>query len=135
MVQDGQEGEEITGVVKHGREFVVTDDLLKRCRYVDHLDEGSVLLLNQIKAILAPCLDHHLAVRIQDLLDETDHLHLGELLRKDGRRVISRLVEIALSVIEGKSLDEAQRVPSDLENHVDLICTVERQEHVMNQVP
>jgi hypothetical protein len=59
----------LVGVAVHGS--------LERCRATDRLEQDAVLLLNLVNLTLAPCRDHHVSTRIQDLLDERARAHLG----------------------------------------------------------
>ncbi len=85
MVQGGLGGQVVPGDVEHRLERVAFDDRLERRRTADHLEKGTVLLFNQIDAPLAPRRDHHLATRIEDLLDEFVRPHVDQLLREHER--------------------------------------------------
>lgn len=59
--------------------------------------------------------------------------NMYELLRENGRRELRRrlVAVVALSPEELHVFDEAQRVPANLTQHVDLIIIVERQYHFL----
>lgn len=85
-----------------------------------------MLLLNQIGTILTPCVDHHLAARVQDLFDELSSPHSEELLREDGRRELGGCVVslVAIGMDYAQDIYEAQRVQANLSQHVDMVIII-----------